>query len=129
MRYFCYHVDMSDKSKKLGNYGEDLASNFLNKKGYKILKRNYRTRIGEIDILAQDKDELVIVEVKTKTRNIQGSAEEMVNYFKQKKLINLAKELQSENENITIRIDVIAIDVKDKNSPRINHIKHAVNLL
>ncbi len=51
---------------KLGEKGEELAVRFLKKKGYKIIKQNYKTRIGEIDIIARDGNALVFIEVKTR---------------------------------------------------------------
>ena len=58
---------MLNDRKKLGNYGEDLAIAFLEKKGYKLVKRNLRLFCGEIDLLMEDGETLVICEVKTKS--------------------------------------------------------------
>lgn len=52
--------------KSLGNKGEEIATNFLIEKGYKIIDRNFRASVGEIDIIAKDKKEIVFVEVKTR---------------------------------------------------------------
>lgn len=61
-----------------GKIGEDMATEYLNKKGYKILERNFECRQGEIDIIALDKDEIVFVEVKTRTSKKYGLAAEAV---------------------------------------------------
>lgn len=116
---------MTKKTKKLGNKGENEACKFLEKNEFKILKKNYRSRYGEIDIIAEDGDYIVLVEVKTKIIFDQGSPEEMVDSHKQKKLLLLARELQSIYPNNNIRIDVIAIDYSN-NVPKINHIINAL---
>lgn len=116
---------MSFQRKQLGTSGEDLATEFLVDKGYKILDRNLRLKVGEIDILAQDKDTIVIVEVKTKRYVNQGRPEEQVDYFKQRKLCLLARAISQQYPDQPIRIDVIAIDETDF-EPKINHIINAV---
>ena len=108
-----------------GNFGEDLSADYLKKKKYKVLKRNWRTKIGEIDILASDKDCIVIIEVKTKTNPDFGHPAEMVDYFKQKKLITLARFIQKVYPNNDIRIDVVAVDLSVE-PPNIEHIENAV---
>jgi putative endonuclease len=70
---------MKSDNKKTGNRGEELASEYLQKKGYRIEERNFRTRFGEIDIVCWDGQTLVFVEVKTKIGHDFGEPEEMVN--------------------------------------------------
>ena len=115
---------MGDK-KQTGNYGEDLATQYLKKHGYKILERNYKNKLGEIDILARQKSAIVVVEVKTKSGSEFGSGFEMVNYFKQRKLVLLAKSLQTIYPRQTIRIDVISVDTSTS-PPKISHFENAV---
>jgi putative endonuclease len=74
----------------LGIKGEDLAVRFLKKKGYRILSRNYKTPLGEIDIIAEDGRTLVFVEVKTRTDNSYGLPFEAVNHRKREKLRKVA---------------------------------------
>jgi len=116
---------MTYKTKELGQNGENLATNFLIKNNYQIIKRNYRCRYGEADIIAKKNDVIILVEVKTKITFEQGDPEEMVNYFKQKKLRLIARHLEQEYPKHDILIDVIAIDLSAKN-PKINHIQNAV---
>jgi putative endonuclease len=111
--------------KTTGQVGEDLAAKYLRRQGFKILKKNLRNHLGEIDILAKEKSDIVIIEVKTKSTGSFGEGWEMVNYFKKLKLLQLAKELQKEYSSITIRIDVISIDLS-KDKPEIKHFKNAV---
>lgn len=90
--------------------GETLAADLLKKKRLKVLRRNFVTKFGEIDILARDGQSLVIVEVKTKTSDRQGAAIEMITRAKQEKLILLAHELQMKYKTPNVRIDVVTVD-------------------
>lgn len=101
---------MSYAGKKLGQEGEDLAAEVLRAKNIKIIKRNYRTKYGEIDILARDRDTLVVVEVKAKSHQRQGAAIEMITPTKQKKLVLLTTYLQAKHKISNVRIDVVTID-------------------
>jgi putative endonuclease len=112
-------------TKDSGKLGEDLAVKFLRKNRFKILKRNFTSKIGEIDILARQRKDIVLVEVKAKTGSAFGEGYEMVNYFKKKKLLQLAKTLQTKYPNRVIRIDVVSVDLS-QNPPEIKHFKSAV---
>ncbi len=105
--------------KFLGRVGENKACEFLKKAGYKILEKNYKTFIGEIDIIAKDKDTIVFVEVKTRMDDGFGSPSEAVNRKKQEKYYKVASEyLQKNRENDSpCRFDVIEIQ-----DGQINHI-------
>lgn len=116
---------MSDSRKELGKNGESLACHFLIERGMKIVGTNVRMRVGEIDILAEDGDALVIVEVKTKMNNNYGIAEEKVDRAKQKKLKMLARELSGLHPDRVLRIDVVAIN-NFIDRPEINYIFNAV---
>ncbi|MBQ5927438.1 MAG: YraN family protein [Clostridia bacterium] len=96
--------------KLLGKKGEKLAVSYLKKQGLKILKTNYRTPFGEADILAQDKDDTVFVEVKTRTSDSYGRPSEAVTSQKRRRYIQMAKFYfleQGEEENI--RFDVVEV--------------------
>ena len=75
----------------LGKQGEDLACRELRRRGYAILARRYRTRFGEIDIIARDGDTLVFVEVKTRRHAGFGGPVAAVNFTKQRRLVNMAR--------------------------------------
>jgi putative endonuclease len=111
--------------KDTGNLGEKLARRLLVKSGYKIIATNYTTKVGEIDILARKRNIIVVVEVKTKSGDDFGKGFEMVNYFKQKKLLLLAKALQADYPDKTIRIDVISVDL-NTSPPHLDHYENAV---
>ena len=97
-------------TKKIGDYGELKATIYLKLHGYKIVERNYRTKFGEIDIIAYNDKCLCFIEVKTRSRKDYGLAYEAVNFKKQRKIINCALQYINEN-NITsdIRFDVVEV--------------------
>lgn len=113
---------MNYHNKQVGDHGEDLAKEYLEKKGYKFLKQKLKLFCGEIDLLMQQKDTLIIVEVKTKSSDEFGAPQEEVDFFKKKKLVQLGKALWQLYPSHSIRIDVIAVDENDK----IEHIINAV---
>lgn len=120
---------MTYQSKQLGASGEELAAQFLLRKGYRILARNLKTRYGEIDILAVDENNastLVIIEVKSKTGQEFGDPAEMVDRRKQLKLRSLADQIAEQYHRMDYRIDVITIDLSDT-KPIINHIEDALS--
>ena len=82
---------MTQARLSLGKQGEDLACRELRRRGYAVLARRYRTRFGEIDIIARDGDTLVFVEVKTRRGPGFGGAVAAVNFQKQRRLVNMAR--------------------------------------
>lgn len=112
------------ENQALGKVGENLACRYLKEKGYKILCRNFRCRQGEIDIIAQDKNEIVFIEVKTRISLNSGLPSEAVNKQKKKHILKVSKYFIYINklEGRNIRFDIIEIYKKDKFY--INHIKN-----
>lgn len=111
---------------EIGKLGEDIAANFLIEKGYIILDRNFECRQGELDIIAKDKDEIVFIEVKTRTSNKYGTPSEAVNKIKQKHMLQSIKYylfIRNLNQEF-VRIDVIEVNIKG-NIVKVNHIKQA----
>ena len=78
-------------NKKTGNFGELVATVYLCLKGYKISERNFSVKGGELDIIAEKKNTVVIVEVKTRTNTDFGAPEDADNLFKKKNIIFAAK--------------------------------------
>lgn len=113
-------------SKKVGEYGELLSRKYLIDKGYNILTTNYRTKLGEIDIVAQKKDVVSFVEVKTRKSVTFGLPREAVNYRKQMTLYKLAEQYIQYNKikDTDFRFDVIEVRW-EKDSYSINHIENA----
>lgn len=110
-----------------GNKGEDLACDFLEKNGYKILERNYRIRGGEIDIITKDEEYLVFVEVKARYSHKYGLPIESVTPWKIKYLLKTAKFYLQKIKwgNGPYRLDVVTIDyVESRENPLIELIKN-----
>lgn len=104
-------VFMSDNRKRTGKWGEDYAVDYLSRKGYKIISRNFRFERNEIDIIAEDKNILVFVEVKTAKSLIHGNPEDKVDPRKQKHIQKVAEGYIFQNNIFgkACRFDVIAI--------------------
>ncbi|MDO8671981.1 MAG: YraN family protein [Dehalococcoidia bacterium] len=120
---------MPDQRKATGALGEKLAADYLRKQGYRIREMNHRTRLGELDIVAEDKEYLVFVEVRTRHGAAFGLPEESIRYAKSEKLISLALSYLQEHQNLPKlwRIDFVAVELTPDNKPkRIELIKNAV---
>jgi len=97
-------------TQQIGQKGENIASNFLQKKGYKILVKNYRYRKNEIDLIAQKDDLLVFVEVKLRSSLAYGMPEESLSEAQKKRIIETAETyIFEENWQNDIRFDIMAI--------------------
>ena len=107
-----------------GKLGEEIALKYILSKGGNVIEKNYRTKMGEVDLIAKLNGELVFVEVKSRSNINYGYPSESVNYKKKRKIINVAKYYILENslENLSIRFDVIEIYFNEK---KINHIENA----
>lgn len=123
----------SKKPTSLGKRGEESAINYLRKNGYKILEKNFYNAegrmLGEIDIVAKEKDEIVFIEVKTRSfsKNFLFPPEESVTPAKLRKLSKIASYYMARNNlfNYPYRFDVITIVAeKDKNYASLRHIKN-----
>ena len=114
---------MTEK-RKIGDIGEDAAVKFLEDKGYKIIKRNFYCRVGEIDIIALCGEETVFIEVKTRKSDAFGSAAEFVTYQKQQKIKKTALYYIG-GSDIPVRFDVIEVYHQNSEIKSINHIENA----
>ena len=111
----------------IGMYGERCVARFLRDKGYKILSANYRTRLGEIDIIACDSKYIMFVEVKTRGENSIALPREFVDNSKQKKIISTANIYMSTyNTELQPRFDVAEVYLDKKGKLKeINYIDNA----
>jgi len=111
--------------KSFGHKGEDIAVDFLKQKGYKILKRNYNTPLGEADIVARDNNTIVFVEVKARSSDAFGQPFEAVNHRKQEKLKKIALYYLKHNKiELSVRFDIVSIISRDGKA-EVNHIPEA----
>ncbi len=111
---------------ELGKIGEEIATQYLIKNGYKILYRNFIFDKAEIDIIAQKEEGIVvIVEVKTRNSDFFGDPQSFVTPAKIKQLVKAADEYIISNElNVEVRFDIIAI-LKNQNTENLEHFKNA----
>ena len=124
-----YSLKMTKGARKqLGALGERLAAQLLTQKGMRILARNWRCSRGEIDIIARDRDTLVIVEVKTRRGRNAGTPEEGVDERKQAKLCILAQcYIETIGWEGDARIDVVAVELSPAGQLlRVTHWPNAV---
>ncbi|MEO5897664.1 MAG: YraN family protein [Vicinamibacterales bacterium] len=115
---------------KLGESGEELACRELGARGYAIVARRYRTRYGELDIVARDGDVVVFVEVKLRTTGEFGTAAEAVTPWKQRRVVAMAVDYLSRNglTDRPCRFDVVAVDIQDNGVPAVTVIPGAFAL-
>ena len=117
------------RRRETGILGEQLASDYLKKRGYHIREANYRCPEGEIDLVAQHKDYLVFIEVRTKRSLAFGTPEESITAAKREKLRTVAAHYQQNHDNLPQlwRIDVVAIELDKRGKTlRIELIENAV---
>ena len=117
------------QEKELGKKGEEVALRFLKKNGYKIIEKNYVCKMGEMDIIAREKDTLVFVEVKTRTSMVFGPPQLAVNSTKQMQLSKVALYFLKEKrlEEVKARFDVVAVLLRPRGD-EIELIKDAFDL-
>lgn len=103
---------MTHQRQEFGKDGENIAVGELERRGYEILARRYRTRHGEIDIVAADGGTIVFVEVKARATDEFGTAAEAVTASKQRRLASMATDYLARNRlfDRPCRFDVVAID-------------------
>ena len=118
------------KRRDIGILGEKLARDFLKKKKYRIRETNFRYQEGEIDIVAEKKDCLVFIEVRTKTSLNFGTPEESITASKKEKLVASALTYIETHNNLPAswRIDFVAVELdKDGKAVRIEVIENAIS--
>lgn len=111
-------------NQRVGQFGEELAKNYLVKRGYAIVARNVKTSYQELDIVAKKEDVYVFVEVKTRTSDRYGEAEEAVDYRKLNNLKYAAQNYSFSNKIFEedVRVDLVSVDIdKSKKTAKIKH--------
>ena len=108
---------------ELGKWGEDLAAEYLQEKGYLIIERDWKSGHRDLDIVAQDSDTIVFVEVKTRRNRLFGEPEEAIDYQKRKSLQSAINHyVNYRHINSNIRVDVITVVGMIGGTPEIDHI-------
>ena len=122
-------VNMQNKQQQFGKKSENLAVWYLKKNGYKIIEQNYRTPLGEIDIIAKEKKTIVFVEVKSRQSIRYGNPKWAVTPKKQRKISMVALQyLKSTRQmDARARFDVVAV-TSNRDQPQIEIVKNAFEL-
>ncbi len=117
-------------SKDLGREGEDLAASYLRSLGYRILDRNYRCRLGEVDLIIEKKGKIVFTEVKTRRSVEDVSPRELISYSKQRHISRVAQNYLSSHrlQDVSADFGVLIVDVSQA-SPRFEWIEGAFDLV
>jgi putative endonuclease len=120
---------MTQARLSLGKTGEELAARHLTERGFTILVRNYRTPVGELDLIARDRHHLLFVEVKTRRGTAFGTPAEAVGPHKQRQILRAAQWYlaSARYPDLQPRFDVIAVIV-GPGEPAITHIQNAFGL-
>lgn len=120
-------MDTKAKHIELGQKGEQLSVELMEKKGFKILHRNWKMGHLEMDIIAANKNEIAFVEVKTRTSTFRGQPEEAVDVVKRKRMIAAANAyIKYYHEERKPRFDIIGILInKDGEIEQITHLENA----
>ena len=105
--------------RQTGQTGEEIAARFLHRKGFRILERNYRCDVGEIDLIAEDRGTVVFVEVKTRKSLASGAPEEAVDREKRRKIIRAAQRYLQPWSRWPqhVRFDVVGIELGEDDRP------------
>lgn len=111
----------------LGKRGEGAACGFLKERGYEILEKNYKCKIGEIDLIARRRGRLAFIEIKTRTSTQFGTPQEAVNLRKQEKILKVAQWYMKEKKlaKIQVAFDVVAVLWEKGQAPRMRLIADA----
>ena len=120
---------MQSRQQKFGESGESLAAWYLKKCGYKIVEQNYRTPLGEIDIIAKEKKTIVFVEVKSRRSIRYGNPKWAVTPKKQRKISMVALQYlkATRQTDARARFDVVAV-ISNRDEPQIEIVKNAFEL-
>lgn len=116
---------MKRYNKLIGNYGEDICTENLMSLGYDILHRNFKCKLGEIDIVAKRQDIISFIEIKSRFSNSYGSPLESVTYLKTRRIINAAKYyiLTYGYMNLNVRFDIMEVNFNYKDK------KYVINVI
>ena len=122
-------MSLNNGKQLLGKEGERIAEEYLKKKGYRLVERNYRCAAGELDLIVLDRRVVVFVEVKTRTGQTFGSPFEAVEFRKQRKMIQAAQYFLAEKklQQRDARFDVVGISWAGRD-PMVEHVENAFEL-
>lgn len=114
--------------REIGRRAEDLAAEFLTRHGLQILTRNFRRRLGELDLVAREGDVLVVAEVRTRSSDDYGGAAASVDGWKRRRIVRATLQLLQQRRELArlrVRFDVIVVSDPFAATPRVEWIRHA----
>lgn len=114
--------------RSLGAHAETIAAQYLQSQGLTILLRNFRRRLGELDIIARQGDVLIVAEVRTRSGRLFGGAAASVTYAKRRRIVRATCQLLQQHRDLSalrVRFDVIVVHQPGAARPRIDWIQHA----
>jgi putative endonuclease len=117
-----------DARQESGRRAEELACDYLQRRGLELLEKNFRRRLGEIDLVLREGSTLVIVEVRTRSREDYGGAAASIDGWKRRRLVRAAEQLlqqRSELARMPSRFDVVIVHDVASPEPRLEWIRHA----
>ncbi|WP_028573821.1 YraN family protein [Desulfonatronovibrio hydrogenovorans] len=117
---------MADQRISLGRFGEEVAGSYLSEKGYQVLERNWRCRQGELDIICTRGKTIIFVEVKTRSQDSPGHADEALGYSQRLKLLRTASHYLCSTGQWAKQCRFDFISVTAGSEIRINHVKNAI---
>ena len=117
--------------RQIGQNAENIAAEFLASQGVTVLIRNYRRRLGELDLVACQGDVLLIIEVRTRTSERYGGAAASIGFHKRRRIIRAAQQLLQQRKDLArlrARFDVVVVWQPGTCEPRVEWIQHAFEL-
>ncbi len=114
-------------NQKIGRWGEEMAAEYLQKRGYEIVDKNARTPYGEIDLVTRLSGVTVFVEVKTRTSRRFGLPEEAITPRKQAHMLAAAEHYAAEHEIDSWQADVLAVEGAPGKNPSIEHFENVLS--
>jgi putative endonuclease len=119
---------MSLDRRELGAAAEEIAAAYLAAHGAEILERNYRRRLGELDVIAREGDTLLIIEVRTRSTSAYGGAAASVDVRKRRRIVRAAQQLLQQHRELgrlAVRFDVLVVSNVKTAQPTVDWIRHA----
>ncbi|HXS28944.1 MAG TPA: YraN family protein [Steroidobacteraceae bacterium] len=119
---------MSLDRRELGAAAEEIAAGYLAAHGAEILERNYRRRLGELDVIAREGDTLLIVEVRTRSTSAYGGAAASIDGRKRRRIVRAAQQLLQQRRTfagLAVRFDVVVVSNAETAAPTVEWIRHA----
>ncbi len=119
---------MTSARQALGGRAENLACEYLERQGLVLILRNYRRRLGELDLVMRHGDTLVIAEVRTRGREDFGGAAASIDAFKQRRIVRAAQQLLQQRRDLArmpARFDVVVVHDAATQNAQIEWIRHA----